>query len=164
VYPIEVEPHVTFGAENVFGATGFGAGLMASIPVVFGLFKRVLGNLAITFGDNLLHHDNCYYSDHCGANYLMLPAAEQGNMFLACRISFCAEADIFVFKRFFDGCGSSDGPGCSPSPDFGILPTSAVGGRLCSGDNVYRRAKRTTAALRTAPHLSTVGPASQCRT
>ena len=41
LYPIEIEPHVVFGAENVYGATGFGAGLRVSIPVVFGLLKRV---------------------------------------------------------------------------------------------------------------------------
>jgi hypothetical protein len=136
LYPIEIEPHIVFGAENVYGATGFGAGLRVSIPVVFGLLKRAPDNLAITFGGDLLHYDNCYYSDQCGANYLMLPVAAQWNVFLARRVSVFAEAGVFVYKGFFDGCGPSDGPGCSPPSDFGILPTLAVGGRLHLGDNV----------------------------
>ena len=66
----------------------------------------------------------------------MLPVAAQWNVFLARRVSVFAEAGVFVYKGFFDGCGPSDGPGCSPPSNFGILPTLAVGGRLHLGDNV----------------------------
>ncbi len=41
-YPIEIEPHFSFGAENVYGATGFGAGLRLSIPVItLSLLRRI---------------------------------------------------------------------------------------------------------------------------
>jgi hypothetical protein len=135
-YPIEIEPHAVFGAENVYGATGFGAGLRVSIPVVLSLLKRIPDNLAISFGGDILHYDNCYYGDYCGANYLMLPVAAQWNIFLARRVSVFGEAGVFVYKGFFDGCGPTDGPGCSAPSDFGLLPTLAVGGRLHLGDNV----------------------------
>lgn len=46
-YPIEIEPHFAFGAENVYGASGFGAGLRVSIPLIAGHLGRVPDNLAI---------------------------------------------------------------------------------------------------------------------
>jgi hypothetical protein len=135
-YPIEIEPHAVFGAENVYGATGFGGGLRVSIPVVFSLLRRVPDNLAISFGGDILHYDNCYYGDYCGANYLMLPVAAQWNVFLARRVSVFGEAGVFVYKGFFNECGPADGPGCAAPSDFGLLPTLAVGARFHLGDNV----------------------------
>ena len=135
-YPIEIEPHAAFGAENVYGATGFGAGIRVSIPVVYSLLRRVPDNLAISFGGDILHYDNCYYGDYCGANYLMLPVAAQWNVFLARRVSVFGEAGVFVYKGFFNECGPADGPGCSAPSDFGLLPTLAIGARLHLGDNV----------------------------
>ncbi len=135
-YPIEIEPHFAFGAENVYGATGLGAGLRVSIPLIFGHLGQVPDNLAIGFGGDILHYDNCYYGNDCGANYLMLPAVAQWNVFVARRVSLFAEGGLFVYKGFFNGCGPGDGPGCSPPSDFGVLPTVAVGARIHIGDNV----------------------------
>jgi hypothetical protein len=135
LYPIEIEPHFSFGAENVYGATGFGAGLRLSIPVITSLLRRVPDNLAISFGGDVIHYDNCFFGNDCGANYLMLPVAAQWNVFVARRVSVFGEAGVFVYKGFFDGCGPNDGPGCSPPSDFGVLPTLAVGARIHMGDN-----------------------------
>jgi len=135
LYPIEIEPHFSFGAENVYGSTGFGAGLRVSIPVVNGYLGRMPQNLAISFGGDFLNYQNCYYGNDCGANYLMLPVAAQWNVFVARRVSLFGEADAFVYKGFFNGCAPDDGPGCSPPSDFGVLPTLAVGARFHIGDN-----------------------------
>ncbi|MGD0525315.1 MAG: hypothetical protein ABSE49_09240 [Polyangiaceae bacterium] len=136
LYPIEIEPHVAFGAGDVYGATGLGAGLRLSIPVISGHLGQVPDNLAIGFGADFLHYDNCYYGNDCGANYLMLPAVAQWNIFVARRVSVFGEGGIFVYKGFFNGCGPGDGPGCSPPSDFGVLPTVAIGARIHVGDNV----------------------------
>jgi hypothetical protein len=136
LYPIEIEPHFAFGAGDVYGATGLGAGLRLSIPVISGHLGQVPDNLAIGFGADFLHYDNCYYGNDCGANYLMLPAVAQWNIFVARRVSVFGEGGIFVYKGFFNGCGPGDGPGCSPPSDFGVLPTVAIGARIHVGDNV----------------------------
>jgi hypothetical protein len=135
VYPIEIEPHFTFGAENVYGASGFGAGLRLSIPVVASLLANTPDNLAISFGGDVVHYDNCYFSDRCGADYVMFPVAAQWNIFVARRVSLLVEGGVFVYKGFFDGCGPGDGPGCVSPSDFGILPTVAIGARIHIGRN-----------------------------
>ncbi len=133
-YPLEVEPHFTFGAENVYGATGFGGGVRLSIPVVVGSLGRFPDNLALSFGGDVVHYENCFYPDRCGANYLMLPVAAQWNLFPARRLSIFAEGGVFLYKGYFDTCGPGD-PGCSAPPDFGVLPTIAIGGRIHLGEN-----------------------------
>jgi hypothetical protein len=134
-YPIEIEPHFTFGPDNVYGNSGVGAGLRVSIPVVSSLLVNVPDNLAISFGGDIIHYDNCYFGAECGANYLMLPVAAQWNVFVARRVSLFGEAGVFVYKGFFDQCGPADGPDCTAPSDFGILPTLAVGARIHMGDN-----------------------------
>ena len=129
-YPLEVELHATFGAGDVYGNTGFGAGVRLSIPVVAGMLgRRLSDNLAISFGGDIVNYDNCYYDTRCGANYLMLPIAAQYNLFFGRRVSVFGEAGAFVYKGFFDGCGPGDN-GCNAPSDFGILPTLAVGARI----------------------------------
>ena len=135
-YPLEVEPHFTFGAENVYGQTGFGAGVRLGIPIVYSLLRRVPDNLAIDFGADIVHYDNCYFPDRCGANYFMFPVTAQWNVFLLRRVSVFGEAGLFVYKGFIDACAPGDGPACSPPSDFGILPSLAVGARVHMGDNV----------------------------
>lgn len=136
VYPVEFEPHFTFGAENVYGATGFGGGLRVSIPVVASLLVNTPDNLAISFGGDIVHYDNCYYSGFCGANYVMFPIAAQWNIFVARKLSLFVEGGVFVYRGFFDECGPGGaGPGCAPPPDFGVLPTVAVGARIHVGRN-----------------------------
>jgi hypothetical protein len=136
LYPLEIEPHFSFGAENVYGATGFGAGLRAGIPIVAGnLGASVPDNLAISFGADVLHYDNCYFANNCGANYLLAPVALQWNVFVARPVSLFIEGGAFLYKGWFDGCGPGDGPGCSPPSNFGLLPTIALGGRVHVGRN-----------------------------
>jgi hypothetical protein len=134
LYPIEIEPHFTFGAENVYGATGFGAGLRVGIPLAAGHLGDIPQNVAISFGGDLLHYDNCYYGTFCSANYLMVPVAAQWNVFVARRVSLFAEGGVFVYKGWFDECGGN--PGCSAPSDFGLLPTIAIGGRVHLGRDV----------------------------
>jgi len=135
-YPLEVEPHFAFGAGGIYTASGVGAGLRVSIPVVSDLLHAVPDNLAITFGGDLLHYDDCYYGNDCGANYLLLPVGVQWNVFVARRVSLFAEAGVFVFKGFFNQCASGTGPGCSAPSDFGLGPLLGVGVRVHLGDNV----------------------------
>ena len=135
-YPLEVEPHFAFGAGGIYTASGVGAGLRVSIPIVSDLLHAVPDNLAITFGGDMLHYGNCYYDNYCGANYLLLPVAAQWNVFVARRVSLFAEAGVFVFKGFFNKCGSGDGPGCAAPSDFGLGPLLGVGVRVHLGDNV----------------------------
>ncbi|HLK39543.1 MAG TPA: hypothetical protein VKU41_22460 [Polyangiaceae bacterium] len=132
-YPVEIEPHFSFGPENVYGASGYGAGLRLGLPLVSGAIGRVPDNLALSLGGDILHYDNCYFRDDCGANYLMVPIAAQWNIFVARRVSLLAEGGVFIYKGFFDGCRPGDGPGCAPPSDFGILPTLAVGLRVHLG-------------------------------
>jgi hypothetical protein len=132
-YPVEVDVHATFGADNVYGMAGLGAGARVSVPLVAGMLgRRLSDNLAISFGGDIVHYDNCYYGGLCGANYLMFPVAAQYNLFFRRRVSLFGEAGAFLYKGFFDGCGAGD-PGCSAPPDFGILPTFAVGARVHFG-------------------------------
>jgi hypothetical protein len=133
-YPLEIEPHFAFGPDNVYG-TGVGAGLRVSVPIVSSLLVRVPDNLAITFGGDVIHYPDCFFTDLCGANYLLVPVAGQWNIFLARRLSIFGELGAFAYKGFFDVCGPGAGPGCLPPSDFGVLPTIAIGGRLHFGDN-----------------------------
>jgi hypothetical protein len=132
-YPLEIEPHFAFGPENVYGASGFGAGLRLGVPLAVGHLGSVPQNVAISFGADVLHYDNCFFRFDCGANYLLIPVAAQWNVFAAHRVSVFGEGGVYLYKGWFDGCGPGDGPGCVPPPDFGLLPTIAVGGRVHFG-------------------------------
>jgi hypothetical protein len=132
VYPVEIEPHFTFGNEDVYGATGFGGGLRIGIPLVFGHIGRVPENLALSFGADIVHYDNCYVGGNCDANYLMFPVVAQWNLGFARRFSLLLEGGGYVYKGWYDGCG----PNCSGPSDLGILPSFAIGGRIHLHDNV----------------------------
>ncbi len=149
-YPVEVEVHVAFGADNVYGNTGFGAGVRASVPLVAGwLGRNVSDNLAISFGGDVINYDNCYYSGRCGADYLMLPLAAQWNVFFGEHVSVFGEGGLFVYKGFFTGCG--DGlSGCGAPSDLGVLPTLALGLRV-------RVARYVALVLRLGYPTSTLG-------
>jgi hypothetical protein len=134
-YALELEPHFSFGEENVYGNTGFGAGLRVGIPLAYGNIGRVPDNIAISLGGDILHYDNCYFGERCGANYLMVPVAAQWNLFVHRRVSVFAEGGAFLYKGWFDGCGPGD-TGCNAPSNFGILPTLALGGRIHIGDDV----------------------------
>jgi hypothetical protein len=136
-YSVEIEPHFALGVEDVYGGTGYGAGLRVSIPFIEGHVGRLPDNLAFSFGGDILHYDDCYYaSASCHANYLVLPAALQWNVFVARKVSVFGEGGLFVYKGWFDACGSVGDSRCNAPSDFGILPTFAIGVRIHVGDNV----------------------------
>jgi hypothetical protein len=134
-YPIEVEPHLSFGADNVYGNGGFGAGARVGIPLAAGHIGSVPQNLAIDFGGDLLHYEDCYYGAHCGANYLLVPVAAQWNVFVARPASVFLEGGAFFYTGWFDHCAPGDA-GCHAPSDAGLLPTFALGGRLHVSDSV----------------------------
>jgi len=134
-YSLEIEPHFTFGPDNVYGSSGFGGGMRMGIPFIVGRLGDVPTNLAIDFGADVIHYENCYYSGICGANYLMVPVAAQWNLFVVRRVSVFAEGGAYLYKGWFDGCGPDAGPDCASPSDFGILPTLALGGRLHLGSS-----------------------------
>ena len=131
-YPTELEPHFSFGPRNVNGVTGYSGGLRISIPLVVGHLGSVPDNLAISFGGDLLHYENCHYGNNCGANYLLLPIAPQWNVFIARRVNLFGEAGLFVYKGWLTPCSTGDGPGCSAPSNFGVAPTIAIGGPCTS--------------------------------
>jgi hypothetical protein len=136
-YPVELEPHFAFATGGIYrGASGFGAGLRLSIPFVRGLLRGVPNDLALTLGADLLRYGDCYYGAECGANYLMVPAGAQWNVFVGRRLSMFAEGGVVVFRGFFEGCSPADGPSCSSPSDFGVLPMVAAGVRVHVGDDV----------------------------
>jgi hypothetical protein len=108
-YPLEIEPHFTFGPENVYGASGFGAGLRLGLPVVFGHLGTVPQNVAVSFGADVLHYDNCFYRYDCGANYLVVPVAAQWNVFVARQVNVFGEGGVYLYKGWFVGCGTVRG-------------------------------------------------------
>lgn len=132
-YSLEVEPHFTFGPANVYGDTGFGAGVRLGIPLATGHIGSVPDNIALSLGPDVVHYDNCFYSGYCGANYLMFPVAAQWNLFVARRVSVFGEGGLYLYKGWFTGCAPGD-VGCSAPSDFGVLPTLAIGGRIQLGE------------------------------
>jgi hypothetical protein len=128
IYPVEIEPHFTFGPDNVYGGAGIGGGLRIGVPFIRRRLGSVPSSLAINFGADVLHYDNCYMND-CGATYLMTPVALQWNLAVARRVSLFVEGGAYFYKGWFDGCPSGT-PGCDAPSDIGVLPTVAVGGRI----------------------------------
>jgi hypothetical protein len=139
-YPIEIEPHFTFGTADIYGNAGFGGGLRLSVPVVGGRIGRVPDNLAVSFGGDILAYENCYYGSYCSADYVMLPVAAQWNVWVAPRVSLFAEGGVFVYDGWYSSCQSGD-PGCQGPSTFGVLPTIAVGGRVHLGRNASLTAR-----------------------
>lgn len=134
-YPLEVEPHLSFGEFNVYGAAGYGAGLRVAAPFAGGHIGSAPENLAVGVGVDLLHYSNCFYSVHCSANYIFVPAALQWNVAVFRTVTVFAEGGAYLYKGFFDACALGE-TNCSAPPDFGVLPTIALGGRLHVGENV----------------------------
>jgi len=132
IYPIEVEPHFTFGDADIYGPAGFGGGLRLSIPVAFGHLGRIADNVAISFGGDVVHFGNCYVTGQCDADYLLFPVAAQWNLRLARPFSLLLEGGGYFYKGWYGACG----PGCSGPSDIGVLPAVAVGGRFHLSDHV----------------------------
>ncbi len=137
-YSVEIEPHLVLGDDSVFASAGYGVGARFGIPIVRNGFVPSINNsVAINFGIDLVHYDQCYFqTTGCGANYLLFPVALQWNFFVARQFSVYGEGGIFLYKGFISDTVCA-GNVCVGSPsDFGVLPTFAVGGRWHFSEHV----------------------------
>ncbi len=137
-YAVEIEPHFVIGDDSVFASAGYGVGARFGIPIVRNGFVPSINNsVAINFGIDLVHYDQCYFqTTGCGANYLLFPVALQWNFFLSRQFSVYGEGGIFLYKGFVSDAVCS-GSFCVGAPsDFGVLPTFAVGGRWHFSEHV----------------------------
>lgn len=132
-YPLEIEPHLTFATGD--SHNGFGGGLRLGVPIFQGTVDRAPQNLALSFGADFAHYDNCYYGTACSndyqANYLLVPAAVQWNVGVARSIGLYLEGGAFLYKGWVERCNS-----CGLPPDFGVQPTLAIGARVHMGDDL----------------------------
>jgi len=114
VYPVEVEPHVVAGFTpplNRYG-TGVGLGGRFSVPVIQNGFVRTINdNVALGFGFDWIHYDQCYTPDaagcHPGDSYLV-PAVMQWNFFLSRHWSVFPEAGLAFNHSRFGRCFTRD--------------------------------------------------------
>jgi hypothetical protein len=136
LYPVELEGHFAVGPENVYGNVGLGGGARLSIPLVVGFSRRrdFSDNLAISFGADALHYDNCYYSNRCSATYLQVPVVAQFNWFFGRHFALFGEAGGFFYRGFFNECLPGD-VNCNAPRDLGVLPDLAIGLRA-KGEHV----------------------------
>jgi hypothetical protein len=136
-YHLEIEPHLSVGASDLHAnseyGVGYGGGVRIGIPFVHGYIDRSPQNLALTLGGDFLHYDSCQFGMQCVhpyvANYVVAPAALQWNVGVARSISLFLEVGAFLYKGWVSQCAPGD-TSCVVPPDFGVLPTAAIGGRL----------------------------------
>jgi hypothetical protein len=137
-YPVELEPHVSFGASDFHHSVGFGAGLRLGVPIARGYLGRAPQNIALGVGGDFLHFDNCYYGANCDnayvANYIFVPATVQWNVAVARPLTLFLEGGAFFYKGWVDHCAPNTAE-CN-TPDPGVLPTVAVGGRVHVTDDI----------------------------
>jgi hypothetical protein len=146
-YHVELEPHVLFGVAELYGATGLGVGLRASIPIVQnGFVPQINNSVAISFGLDWTHYGDCYYFDRrngrdigygCGANYFIFPVAMQWNFWFTEHWSAFGEPGLYIYHGVFDANY------CDPNFQFCGYPTATgvdfafwVGGRYHFNDKV----------------------------
>ncbi len=126
LYHVELEPHVAFGWDGIYGLNGFGLGGRASIPIVNnGFVTTINNNVAIGFGADLIKYIGCA-NGGCDATVLMLPAALQWNFYLAPEWSVFGEPGVALFYGTYGRCEA--GRSCS-SDVLSVRPTIAAGGR-----------------------------------
>jgi hypothetical protein len=147
-YAIEVEPHglFGFGGLGAWGGFGFGAGLRLSIPVMQnGFIPKINNSVAITFGGDFLHYENCYSTIYglgygCAANYLYFPVALQWNFFVAQKWSVMAELGAAPYYGFFDNyCDNLNQQQrlfCTSPSHFSVTPWFNAGGRYHFNEHV----------------------------
>ena len=131
---MELEPHVLVGwFGDAYGATAFGLGGRASIPIVQnGFIKSINDSVGITFGLDLLFYGSCYYHGSCSATSLELPVAMQWNFFVAQHWSVFGEPGLYIYHAFLPDC-----PAGLPCPTAtGVLPAFWAGGRYHISDSV----------------------------
>ncbi|HEX8793885.1 MAG TPA: hypothetical protein VF765_23240 [Polyangiaceae bacterium] len=133
-YSVELEPHGLVGwFGDAYGATAFGLGGRASIPIVQnGFIKSINNSVGITFGLDLLFYGSCYYHGSCSATSLELPVAMQWNFFVAQHWSVFGEPGLYIYHAFLPDC-----PAGLPCPTAtGVLPAFWAGGRYHISDSV----------------------------
>jgi hypothetical protein len=123
-YPVEIEPHLLLGWDNLFPGSSFGIGGRFSIPIVQnGFVDSINDSVAISFGADLLHYDGGnILGAKVSANYLFVPVVMQWNFFVAQRWSVFGEPGLFLYHGFIDTPVGSSG-------ETGARPALYIGGR-----------------------------------
>lgn len=137
-YAVEIEPHGLIGLFGPYNyATGIGAGLRVSIPIVQnGFIPKLNNSIAISFGTDWVHYTGCYYGSTvgCGIESLFFPVAMQWNFFLTRDWSVFGEPGLAIFHYFYhdDWC---NGYACNVHGDTGVTPVFDVGARWHFSDS-----------------------------
>jgi hypothetical protein len=137
-YAVEIEPHLTFADDGIFAEGGYGVGARFSIPVVQnGFIPSINNSVAVSFGADLVHYDECYFHNNgCGATYLLIPVALQWNFFVARQFSVFAEPGLFLYNGFEDDNVCAGLGGCNNPSRTGVRPALAIGGRWHLSDRL----------------------------
>jgi hypothetical protein len=138
-YNFEVEPHLLLGWDDVYANDGFGLGARFSIPIVDNGFVSTINNsVAIGFGLDLVHYDDCWYNGNCDANYVHLPVVMQWNFYVASRWSVFGEPGLVIYHGFFNDCPSAPpNVGCPARPrETSVEPALYLGGRYHFNDKM----------------------------
>jgi hypothetical protein len=115
-YNVEVEPHLLLGWDDVYAEGGWGLGVRFGIPIVDNGFVTTINNsVAISFGGDILHYDNCWYNGPCSANYIDIPVDLQWNFYVARRFTAFGELGLDVYHGFCADC--PNGPTCPRGPE-----------------------------------------------
>jgi hypothetical protein len=136
-YDFEVEPHLLLGWDDVYASDGWGVGARFSIPIVENGFVPSINNsVAIGFGLDLLHYDNCWYVGNCSAKHVHIPVVMQWNFYVARQWSVFGEPGLVIFHGFISDC-----PGairnCPVGPrETSLEPALYLGGRYHFNDKV----------------------------
>jgi hypothetical protein len=136
-YNFEVEPHLVLGWDDVYASDGYGVGVRFSIPIVDNGFVPSINNsVAIGFGLDLLHYDQCWYVGNCSANYVHIPVVMQWNFYVAQRWSVFGEPGLVIFHGFIDDCPISV-KNCPVGPrETSVEPALYLGGRYHINDKL----------------------------
>jgi hypothetical protein len=136
LYHVEAEPHVLLGWDTVYAQGGIGVGGRFSIPIVDNGFVPSINNsVAIGFGVDWLHYNQCWWHGDCAGNYFWFPVVMQWNFFVAQRWSVFGEPGLVIFHGDYGSCNLGPNPqGQNPCPDApranGFYPTLYLGGRF----------------------------------
>jgi hypothetical protein len=135
-YAVELEPHALFGWGGVYGTGGYGLGARFAIPVLRNGFVPTINNsVAVSFGLDWVHYDNCWFGGSCSANYFDLPVAMQWNFYVAQRWSVFGEPGAVVYFGTLSDC-TLPANLCSNRPAAsGVQPAIFLGGRYHLSDN-----------------------------
>jgi hypothetical protein len=148
-YDAELEPHLVFQwADDPFwDDDGIGLGFRASIPLIEdGPVKTINNNMAISFGLDWAHFDNCgrWDTDLCGADDFWIPVVVQWNFFLSDVVSLFPELGLGIQHSRWNwdgynpaGCNRIDGRNvCSDGTDTDIELVLWLGARFNVSEDI----------------------------